>query len=260
MLRFTAVEKIISVIFIPKRGNDGNYEEIIKMGIKRIMTEKYPGITDALLAVYNHVPFNNRASIKGTGNKIQIKSSLIHKTQIMINGDNNSVEIGKYARIYNSVIRIIGSNNTVKLDDLVFMKHGDVWVEGNGSVVHAEENTTFANVAHLIALEGSSIWIGGSTLFAADVFLRTGDSHAVLDMKNGKRTNFAKDINIGKHCWIAYGAHILKGVALKSDVVVGTMSVVVNSIDESNVVVGGFPARILKKNINWDRDLPTGIM
>lgn len=56
------------------------------------------------------------------------------------------------------------------------------------------------------------------------------------------------DIYIGSHVWIGCGATILGGVHINGEyVVVAAGAVVTKDINESNVIVGGCPARILKR-------------
>ncbi|MGB5966193.1 MAG: hypothetical protein WBG65_11800 [Sulfurimonadaceae bacterium] len=90
-------------------------------------------------------------------------------------------------------------------------------------------------------------------MFAYDIDIRTGDSHSILDKRTGERVNYAKDIQIGNHVWMAVHARILKGVHIQENSVVGTGSIVTKSIDEESVVIAGNPAGIVKINITWDR-------
>ena len=47
---------------------------------------------------------------------------------------------------------------------------------------------------------------------------------------------------------------INKGVSIKQDTIIGTGSVVTKPFDESNVVIAGTPAKIVKRNVVWDVD------
>ena len=54
------------------------------------------------------------------------------------------------------------------------------------------------------------------------------------------------DINIGKNCWIASGSIICGNVNIGDSVVVMAGSIVTKDV-ESNSVVGGVPARFIRK-------------
>ena len=89
-------------------------------------------------------------------------------------------------------------------------------------------------------------------MISNDVVFRSSDSHSVLN-ENGQRTNFAKNIKIGKHCWIGMRSMIMKGVSLSDNCIVGAGSILTKSFSESNVVIAGLPAKIVKQKVNWDR-------
>lgn len=57
----------------------------------------------------------------------------------------------------------------------------------------------------------------------------------------------AKPIIIGENCWIATGSIILAEVELGNHVIVAAGSVVTKSFKEDNILIGGNPAKIIKK-------------
>jgi len=54
-------------------------------------------------------------------------------------------------------------------------------------------------------------------------------------------------IVIGDHCWLAADVKIMPGVHLQNHTVVAAGSVVTKSFDEPDILIGGVPARKLKK-------------
>ena len=56
-----------------------------------------------------------------------------------------------------------------------------------------------------------------------------------------------KDIIIGKKCWIGMNSVILPGVVLGDHTIVGAGAVVTKSFVDGNCVIGGNPARIIRK-------------
>lgn len=79
----------------------------------------------------------------------------------------------------------------------------------------------------------------------------TTDSHSILD-NDGKRINPSKSIQLNNHIWVGTRAIILKGVNLASNIIVGAGSIVNKSIEEEGVAVGGNPAKVVKRGINWN--------
>ncbi|MBD0304315.1 MAG: hypothetical protein ICV85_19810 [Tolypothrix sp. T3-bin4] len=89
-------------------------------------------------------------------------------------------------------------------------------------------------------------------MLAYDIDIRCGDSHSIIDLSTGKRVNYAKDIKINDHVWIAAHIQILKGVTVGSNSVIATGAVVTKDIP-SNSIAAGVPAKVVKTNINWER-------
>ena len=94
-----------------------------------------------------------------------------------------------------------------------------------------------------------NIKIGDNVLLGWDIYLRDTDGHDVFE---GDRLKLSqKNIIIGNHVWIGSFAHLLKGVVIKDDTVVAWRSCVLKAFDESNLLIGGYPAKVLKNNYNW---------
>lgn len=207
-------------------------------------------ITDRSLWSYSY-----RKNIKGSSNEIRIgKSSIMSRCKIKIRGHNNIVQVGESCILRNVTFFIKGDNNVIELGDFVqFNRQGLIWVEDCGCVIKVGDKTTFEG-SHLAATEDASkIEIGKNCMFAYDIDVRTGDSHSILDLNSGKRINYAKNVQIGNHVWIGSHVSILKGVKIKEGSVVATRSVVTKSFNEENVILGGVPAEIIKKDVEWDR-------
>ena len=88
-------------------------------------------------------------------------------------------------------------------------------------------------------------------MFSDTITFRTGDSHSILD-SDGKRINKAKDIAIGDHVWIGQQVIVLKGSTVGADSIVGTGSLLTGKTYDSNSVIAGSPAKIVKQHVSWD--------
>lgn len=60
-----------------------------------------------------------------------------------------------------------------------------------------------------------------------------------------------RDIRIGSGCYIGSAARFSPGSSIGDDVVVAMGSVVSGELPESNALIGGVPARVLKSDYNW---------
>jgi len=91
------------------------------------------------------------------------------------------------------------------------------------------------------------ISIGEFSCIGKDVYLLTG-SH---DIEKNTFDLITRPITIGDGCWIATATTILPGISIGDYSVVAAGSVVCKSVDD-NTVVGGNPARFIKKRIIRD--------
>ena len=95
---------------------------------------------------------------------------------------------------------------------------------------------------------GSSIKIGSHVTISSNAQVLAATYDVDTFLKDGARKHISAPVEIGDYVWICAGALILPGVKITgSHVVIGAGSVVSNDITESNVVVAGNPARIIRK-------------
>ena len=71
-------------------------------------------------------------------------------------------------------------------------------------------------------------------------------------IKNGIKQKLDAPVCIGNHIWICSFSDILKGVKVSDDSVIAYRSLVISSFNEKNVLIGGTPAKIIQRNINWE--------
>ncbi len=157
----------------------------------------------------------------------------LHRVTFFIRGDNHQIQIGKGCK---------------------FNRGGEIWFEDNSGSLIVGQYSTFENVHIAVTEPGSKVFIGEHCMFAYDVDVRTGDSHSIINLDSGQRINFAQDIYIGDHIWVAAHTIILKGVSIAAHSVIATGSVVTGKHDEEGVILAGNPAKIVKRHITWTRE------
>lgn len=194
------------------------------------------------------------SKINGTENIVSYNSTSLSNTTFDISGNNNTIIIPESCNISNTTFFIRGNNNIVTLGEKVRISGGSIWQEDNFTSIAVGNNTTFENI-HLAATEDySKIVIGNDCMFAYDIEVRTGDSHSITDSSTGKRLNKAQNVIIGNHVWVTAHCVILKGTEIADNCVIATGSIVTKSNPTTNCVIGGNPAKIIKRNINWLRE------
>lgn len=178
---------------------------------------------------------HTKIDIKGVGNVIVFDSdglSKLSRCRMQIRGNNNKVHIGNDVRLYHCIFHIEDDNNLIDIGD----------------------HSTVAGKTQFAAIEGTEIKIGKDCMFSSNITFRTGDSHGIVDALTGERCNPSKSIYIGDHVWCGNSVIVLKGTNISNDSVIATGSVVCGINSESNSIIGGNPAKVIKSGISWKRE------
>lgn len=111
-------------------------------------------------------------------------------------------------------------------------------------------NNFFCNKNCLI-WASKEIIFGDDDLLGWNVVVRDSDGHQVIN--NGIPGSVSKRIEVGKHTWICSEAHILKGAKVSDNSVLAYRSTLNKQFEQSESLLVGTPAKIIKTGINWNR-------
>lgn len=192
---------------------------------------------------------------EGNGKIVMQDSSIIIKinkgkgSKLIINGDVMiSSHIGGNAPIVinlgiNSILEIAGDfiiGNGVRLavNDGAVLYFGGKNIE-SGSGITADS----------IIMCYKRIKIGKDFLCAWGVFITDSDWHSIGCQ------NHQEDVIIGNHVWIANNSSVLKGSIIGDNSIVASQSKVVNKLYPPNSMLAGSPAKVVKSDISWCRDI-----
>lgn len=171
-------------------------------------------------------------------NKVKIGLSRLIDCHFTIKGKGSQIIIGDGCVLNGLHCLLYGDNSKI--------------IIGNNVQINASK--TFPTIMN--AFDGSKIMIGNECLFSNSIELHTTDYHTIMQMGGG-RINPVKDIILENHVWVGLRTLILKGTHIASDNVIGAGSIVASSFDGSNTIIAGNPAKVIKKDINWDiKNLP----
>ncbi|WP_157774521.1 acyltransferase [Aeromonas sp. CU5] len=180
-----------------------------------------------------------QVSFSGTGNSVTVyEGTDFHKCQIIC-GSGTNIHIGKTRHHVKHMI-IAGrraTNAVVRIGD-------------NFSCVGCQINMN----------ESGSVYIGNDCMFSFGITIWTSDGHTMFDNDTLECLNQGKDVIIGNHVWVGYHVNLMKGSVVSDNSVVGACSVVVKHFNDTNVAIGGVPAKVLRHNINWSRQSPENYM
>ena len=197
--------------------------------------------------------FNNRVEIKAKS-----------KIQITLLGIANNILIEDS---YNNCCVDIRATNNTKIVLSRGLKTGNIPLTMmcyDGSVVQIGSDTSFVNACHIRATYFSKVSIGQDCMFSTEVIVFAGDGHAIFDVNTGENINYnykniseaKREIYIGDHVWAGFQSFILTGSHIGTGCVIGARAFV-NKKFPNNCALAGTPAKIIRQNIAWDRDLFT---
>lgn len=166
-------------------------------------------------------------------------------------GGGNEVVIHPNANLRNVFLEFLGKDSKVYIGENVSM-HGQ-WCLGVGCTLKIGDKTTSTNPVYITIAEHTTLDIGSDCMFATNNQIRTDDAHPIYDVHTGKRLNVSRDIIIGDRVWVAYGATIFGGTQIGKGSVVGAFSVVKKHFP-NNCVLAGVPAKVVRKDIFWERN------
>ena len=111
--------------------------------------------------------------------------------------------------------------------------------------------------AHFKLDGDGKIFIGERCLFGDKVLFLTSDGHSIIDMDTKDvLTKSGGCISIGNNVWIGSEVMFLKDSGVGNDCVIGARALLNKKFIESNVVLVGIPAKIVKRKINWLVETP----
>jgi acetyltransferase-like isoleucine patch superfamily enzyme len=216
------------------------------------LKQRFPGLASLARKLLRGETGQVRKTIRGQGNVFQADGASLSGVHVDIIGDDNRIKIGSGSILTNVHFRLRGSGHQIEFGENCRVSRGAVlWFEDHDGVLQVGSGTSMVEV-HVAVTENSSVRIGEDCMLANDIDIRTGDSHSVIDTQTGERLNFAGDIVIGRHVWIAPHTVVLKGVNIGENSIIATGAVVTKSC-EPGVIVGGNPARVIKTGVSWKR-------
>ena len=136
-------------------------------------------------------------------------------------------------------------NSRLETRGWVHMSPGTTIVIGPGATLRIAGSVFFSGGTVLCS---ESIEIGEATGIAWDVNISDSDMHPVV--VDGEAMPQCAPIRIGDHVWVGNGVRILKGVTVGDGAILAAGAVITKDV-EPRTLVGGVPARVLRKNVDW---------
>lgn len=152
-------------------------------------------------------------------------------------------------------IELLGNAELVLEQNTMILSGGYISASNNAKITIGKNSYISQEV---IMNSRHSIKIGKNVLIGYQVMMMDYDAHTVFYDEDSNiqqpnsNSNREKAIVIGDNVWIGARVTILKGVTIGDGAVIGAKSCVVSDIPANTIAVGN-PAKIIRKNIAWQR-------
>ncbi len=110
----------------------------------------------------------------------------------------------------------------------------------------------FAN-HNMIILDGAKVIFGDNVFIAPNCGFYTA-GHPIDSERRNEGLEYAYPIIVGNDVWIGAGVHVMPGVTIGDNVVIGAGSVVVKDIPSNSVAVGN-PCKVIRAITEEDKKL-----
>lgn len=189
------------------------------------------------------------------GNRIEYAGSIPIDAgiNILFRGHNNVLTVDDSARIQRLYLRFDSHNGTCKIganSGVAALKAG-IRV-GQDSTVRLGDNVSTTSHVDISAVEGTAVRLGDDVMIATGVRIRSDDGHPIFDVNDEKRVNVSRSIDVGNHVWLGIDSFLLGGAKIGDGSVVGARALVTKEFP-NNCVVAGIPAKMIRKDVAWER-------
>lgn len=192
----------------------------------------------------NYVVFIDKSEPK---REIRLHVGPHTKGAIVVLGDDLTV-CGDY-ELHSSEQTVIISGGTPRVGHSGRF-HAKLWA--TKALFFVGRGSTTNGAYAIVSGASRSIIIGDDCMLADGIHISTHDQHAVIDLKENLQINSARSVLIEPHVWVGRMSSISKGATVGLGSIIGAHSLVTSRV-ERMTSVGGVPARLIRRDVTWDR-------
>lgn len=185
------------------------------------------------------------------GNEIVSAPKNAKNSTVLFGSTGCRIEIAEDATLEGVKFVMEAPGGVIRIGSKSILKNCQIRT-GLDCVVTIGARLWMTSTGNFSAGERTSLTIGDDCMFAGGIDIRTDDAHAIYDRLTKVRLNMSRSIVIGDHVWLAPSVGVFSGATIGEGSVIGSKSIVKKDIPPNCLAVGA-PARVVKKNIVWNR-------
>lgn len=116
-----------------------------------------------------------------------------------------------------------------------------------------EVGNNFACNANSFISCSYEIKVGDDNLWGWNINVRDSDGHKIFDSLSHEYLFDKASVIFGNKVWLGANAHVLKRSIIPKHSIVGYGALVSKPFNnEGNVIIAGYPAKVIKENVQWE--------
>ena len=215
-----------------------------------------------------------RIEVVGTGNRICLAAGVVVEryapagfgatvpdigrrsdASIQIEGNDNVVEIAEGARLGMTIV-VRGNGNRIVIGRACWLHGFANLITDRASLIVGAKTTMVQGSLQLH--EPLTLSIGEDCMISSQVYVSVSDIHPIHDKATGARINAGRSVEIGDHVWLGLRTMVMKGGRIGTGAITAAGSIVAGEVPP-HCIVGGAPARVMRRDVHWSRDLATDV-
>lgn len=174
---------------------------------------------------------------------------------LTLQGSGNIIEIAEDCRL-GANLTVIGDNSRVRIGRACAINGFVSLLCPTGSTLTVGAGTTMVQVSIQLH-EPGEIMFGEDCMVSSQAYVALSDIHPIYDRATGARVNAAASVTIGDHVWLGLRSMVMKGSTIGDGAVIAAGAIISGPVP-AHAVAAGVPARVVRENIAWRRELSEG--
>ncbi len=163
-------------------------------------------------------------------------------------GADGKMKIGSGSHISEGSILSAATRSRIELGGRNLISHSSVVDAANDVSIQTGDQCTFGWHLHLYAY--APIVLGNDVMASSYVYIESGAGH---DLVIAGEKRYPEPLHIGEHVWLGLNSTILAGSQIGDGCMIGASSLVNRQFGHKQLIAGN-PARVIKEQIDWDRN------